>query len=69
MPATSKAQAVMMAIAEHAPGKLYARNKGALQMTKQQLSDFASTPRKGLPKRAKPARKGATGKLGQMLGK
>jgi hypothetical protein len=68
MPATSKAQAVMMAIAEHAPGKLYARNKGALQMTKSQLHDFAATKRKGLPARAK-SRKGATGKLGQMLGK
>ncbi len=39
-----------MSIAEHTPGKLYARNKGLKAMSKQQLSDFASTPRKGLPK-------------------
>ena len=51
MPATSKAQQQAMAIAEHSPGKLYARNKGLLKMTHQQLHDFASTARKGLPKR------------------
>ena len=50
MPARSKAQAVAMAIAEHAPGKLYARNKGLAQMTHSQLHDYASTPRKGLPR-------------------
>jgi len=32
-----------MAIAEHEPDKLYAKNKGLLKMTKQQLHDFAST--------------------------
>jgi len=53
MPATSKAQAIAMSIAEHAPGKLYARNKGMLGMTKSQLHDFAATKRKGLPARAK----------------
>jgi len=40
-----------MAIAEHNPGKLYKRNKGLLKMTHQQLHDFASTPRSGLPKK------------------
>lgn len=54
MPAVSKAQQVAMAIAEHAPGKLYARNKGLLGMTKPQLHDFAATKRKGLPAKAKP---------------
>ena len=39
-----------MAIAEHHPSKLYARNKGLKQMSKSQLSDFASTKEKGLPK-------------------
>lgn len=53
MPSTSKAQQEAMAIAEHAPGKLFKRNRGLLKMSHQQLHDFASTPRKGLPKRAK----------------
>jgi hypothetical protein len=35
MPATSKAQAIATAIAEHAPEKLYARNQGLLKMSKQ----------------------------------
>jgi hypothetical protein len=59
MPATSKAQQIAMAIAEHAPGKLYARNKGMLGMTHQQLHDFAATKRKGLPARAPKAKKAA----------
>ena len=49
MPAVSKAQRVAMAIAEHEPGKLYARNKGLLKMSHSQLHDFASTKEKGLP--------------------
>lgn len=53
MPAKSKAQQEAMAIAEHAPGKLYGRNKGLLKMSHQQLHDFAATPRKGLPARTK----------------
>ncbi len=53
MPAVSKAQQRLMAIAEHNPGKLYKRNKGAAKMTHQQLHDFAATKRKGLPKRKK----------------
>lgn len=52
MPATSKAQRKMMAIAEHNPSKLYKRNKGALKMSKQELSKFASTKEKGLKRRA-----------------
>lgn len=50
MPAVSKAQAAAMAIAEHAPEKLHANNKGLLKMSKEKLSEFASTKRKGLPK-------------------
>ena len=54
MPAQSKAQQEMMAIAEHDPGKLYARNRGVLKMSMGQLHDFAATGRKGLPmKKAK----------------
>lgn len=53
MPAVSKKQQIAMAIAEHEPSKVYKRNKGLTEMTKSQLHDFASTPRKGLPTRAK----------------
>lgn len=49
MPATSKKQQIAMAIAEHEPSKLFARNKGLTKMSHSQLHDFASTPRKGLP--------------------
>ena len=52
MPATSRAQRVVMAIAEHDPDKLYARNKGVLDMSHQQLHDYASTSEKGLPQHA-----------------
>jgi len=51
MPATSQAQQRMMAIAEHNPSALYAKNRSALGMTKAQLHDFAATKRKGLPAR------------------
>ncbi len=51
MPSTSQAQQKVMAIAEHDPGKLYAKNRGLLKMSHAQLHDFASTPRKGLPAR------------------
>ena len=53
MPATSKAQRRLMAIAEHAPGEVYARNKSVLQMAPSQLHDFAATKEKSLPKRVK----------------
>jgi len=49
MPAVSKKQQEAMAIAEHAPQKLYAKNRGLLKMTHQQLHDFASTKRTGFP--------------------
>jgi hypothetical protein len=53
MPSVSKAQQTVMAIAEHAPEKLYKRNRGLLKMTHSQLHDFAATKRKGLPTRKK----------------
>lgn len=53
MPAESKAQRTVMAIAEHDPQKLYKKNRSLLRMTHQQLHDFASTPEKGLPERKK----------------
>ena len=49
MPAESVAQRQAIAIAEHSPEKLYARNKGLLKMKKSDMHDFASTPEKGLP--------------------
>lgn len=51
MPAKSEAQRIAISIAEHAPDKLYDRNKGLLKMGKQDMHDFAETPSKGLPKR------------------
>ncbi len=51
MPATSKAQQQLMAIAEHNPGAVSKKNRGVLKMSHQQLHDFAATKRKGLPKR------------------
>lgn len=52
MPSVSQDQQKAMAIAEHDPSKLYKRNKGLLGMNHKQLHDFASTPDKGLPKKA-----------------
>jgi hypothetical protein len=52
MPASSHKQQQAMAIAEHHPSKLYRKNKAMLEMSKQQLSDYASTKTSKL-KRAK----------------
>ena len=52
MPSTSKAQQQATAIAEHAPEKLYKRNRGLLKMSSSQLRDFASTKTSNLPKKA-----------------
>ena len=52
-----------MAIAEHHPDELYARNKGLLGMTHEQLHDFAATPEKGLPEhKSSPLRRALKGK-------
>lgn len=51
MPAKSKKQQALMAIAEHSPEKIKGKNKGVLDMSKQQLHDFAATPTKGLPEK------------------
>ena len=50
MPAVSKKQRRAMAIAEHAPEKLYKRNRGLRKMSHVQLEDFASTREKHLPR-------------------
>lgn len=58
MPAKSKAQRELMAIAEHDPSKVSAKNAGVLKMSHQQLHDFAATKQKGIPQRVKkPVRK------------
>lgn len=49
MPSVSASERMVMAIAEHHPGKLYKRNRGLLKMDKSQLHDFATTKQKGLP--------------------
>jgi len=49
MPAVSRAQQIAMAIAEHEPDTLYARNRGMMNMSHSQLHDFAATKRTGLP--------------------
>lgn len=41
MPATTEKQREMMAIAEHNPSKLYARNRGVLKMPTSSLREFA----------------------------
>lgn len=56
MPAVSQKQQRLVAIAEHDPSELYARNRGVLKMSHQQLHDFAATKRKGLPRRARSTR-------------
>ncbi len=52
MPSESKKQQIATAIALHDPEKLYKRNQGLADMSHDQLHDFASTPRKGLPESA-----------------
>lgn len=53
MPAKSKAQRRVMAIAEHHPGKLYKRNRGLLKMGKEELHKYASTKESKLPEKKK----------------
>ena len=55
MPAKSKAQRRAMAIAKHHPEKLHKKNAGLKKMKKKDLSDFASTKEKGLPKKKRRA--------------
>jgi hypothetical protein len=48
MPAVSDKQRKLMAIAEHHPSEVSAKNRGVLKMSHSQLHDFAAT--KGLHK-------------------
>ena len=59
MPAKSEKQRRLMAIAEHHPEKLYKKNRGVLKMSKDQLSEYASTKERGMKKA--PKTKKATG--------
>lgn len=59
MPAKSIKSRKMFAIAEHHPDELYARNRGVLDMSHEQLHDFASTSEKGLPEKKSGFRKAA----------
>lgn len=38
-------------MAKYAPEKIKGKNKAVLDMTGKQLSDFAETPEKGLPRK------------------
>jgi len=49
MPSVSVAQRRLMALAEHHPSQVSAKNKGVLKMSHQQLHDFASTKESKLP--------------------
>jgi hypothetical protein len=42
-----------MAMALHNPSKVKMKNRGVLDMDKEDMRDFASTSRKGLPKKKK----------------
>lgn len=53
MPAVSKKQARMFRIAEHAPGKIYEKNKGAKEMSKEEMHKMASTKESNLPLKKK----------------
>ena len=65
MPARSQAQQQAMAIALHNPSKLYGRNRGLKKMSDEDLEEFASTKRKGIPKYAEHVRRVMKGGNGQ----
>ena len=60
MPAKSKKQRKLMAITEHNPSKVSAKNKGVLKMTHSQQHDYASTDESGLPVKVKKETKKTT---------
>lgn len=49
VPAKSKAQQRLMQLAAHAPDKVFAKNKGVLKMSHNQLHDFSVGSEKGKP--------------------
>lgn len=54
MPAVSDKQRKLMAIAEHHPDQVSAKNRGVLSMSQGQLHDFAATKKKSLKHAFKP---------------
>ncbi len=58
----SKNQVIAARIAEHAPEKLHARNRGMLSMSREEMHKLASASTKGLPKKVKHIGKHARGK-------
>ena len=54
MPAKSKAQQRLMAIAKHSPEKVQSENKGVLKMKAEKLSEYVETPTKKLPEKKLP---------------
>jgi len=57
MPAQSVAQRKLMAIAEHKPSEVYAKDSGVLGMKKSSLHDFAATKEKNLPSKVYASKK------------
>ncbi len=53
MPAKSKKQQRLFAIAKHNPSALYAKNKGVLKAGMKTIAEFAQTKRSGLPLKVK----------------
>ena len=53
MPAVSKAQRKLMAIAVHHPEQVHAKNRSVLLMSLSDLADYARTPEKALPTHVK----------------
>lgn len=52
MPSLSVAQRKLMALAEHHPEQVSAKNQSVLKMSHSQLHDFSATKERGLPKHA-----------------
>ena len=61
MPAVSKKQRRLFAIAEHNPEQLYAKNRGLAKLGKSKLHEFAAVSEKGLPLKKKSRRSKAFG--------
>ena len=57
MPALSKAQRRLMAIAAHHPEQVSAKNRGVLNLSLDQLAHYARTPEKRLHKHVKKGKK------------
>lgn len=71
MPALSVKQRRLMGLAEHNPGAVNPQNRDVLEMTHDQIHDFASTPDTDLPVQSsgKSKRAGFEGLKGKFHGK